>query len=135
MNALLERIRSDLDEVRQIVFARFGVPLLASRSPLRLTKLGRTVSVEIDASAWVDRVAGSLEASIEGKDAYEIQTFCFEYVEDTDQYSDEEQRSIRNTAFQRGLRASDVRSVLAIELRDQLLEKVGLEAPRAPDED
>ena len=50
VNALLERIRSDLDEVRQIVFARFGGRLLASRSPLRLTKLGKTVSVEIGAS-------------------------------------------------------------------------------------
>lgn len=135
VNSLLERIREDLDELRRIVFAKFGIPLVSSQSPLQLTKLGKTVSQEIGARKWVERVADGLSSQTEASDAYEIQTFCFEYVERLDQYLDEERRAIRQTAFQRGLKAKEVRRVLAIELRDELLERAGLDAPKAPDEE
>ncbi len=69
----LERIGKELTELRQIVFSRFGIPLVISKSPLRLTELGKTVSEEITAQAWVERVANTLNEKVEGKDAYEIQ--------------------------------------------------------------
>jgi len=135
VNTLLEQIRNDLDELRHIMFDRLGIPLIVSKSPLRLTKLGRTVSVEVGASAWVARVTPVLKDQIEGKDAYEIQDLCFGYVENTNQYLDDERRAIQSTAYHRGLEAKEIRRVLAIELRDQLLKEAGLEAPVAPDED
>ncbi len=125
----LERIGKELAELRQIVFTRFGIPLVFSKNPLQLTEHGKTVSEEITARAWVERVAGALNEEVEGKDAYEIQDFCFKYVENTDQYNDEERQAIRDTAYKRGIKAEDVLQVLAIELRDKLLKYTGLETP------
>lgn len=109
VNTLLSGIRKDLDELRKIVFAKFSVPLVVPQSPFRLTKLGKTVSQEIGAAAWVERVAESLAGQTKGRDAYEIQTICFDHAEDLDQYLDKELRVIRQTAFQRGLKTREVR--------------------------
>jgi len=130
----LERIGKELAELRQTVFSRFGIPLVISKSPLRLTELGKTVSEELAAQAWVESVANTLNEKVKGKDAYEIQDFCFEYVENTDQYSNEERQAIWNTTYKRGIKAEDVRQVLAIELRDKLLKNAELEAPEESQE-
>ncbi|MCY4673252.1 MAG: hypothetical protein OXD43_05725 [Bacteroidetes bacterium] len=124
----LERIGEELTELRKIVFSRFGNSVISSDSPLRLTAFGETISREITAQAWVERVADSLYEDIKGMDAYEIQVFCFEYVESTDEYSNEEQKAIRHAAYKRGIKTKDIRQVLAIELRDKLLKNAGLEA-------
>lgn len=134
VDTLLEKIEKDLFDLRQIVFARLGIPLVISKSPLRLTEFGKSVSEEIGALSWIERVSNTLKEEVKGMDAYGIQDFCFEYVENTDQYNDEEQRAIRNSAYKRGIKAKDVRRVLAIELRDKLLENAGLEAPEESQE-
>ena len=130
----LERIGTELAELRRIVFDRLDIPLVISQSPLRLTELGKTVSEEIASQAWVEKVADSLNEKVRGKDAYEIRAFCFKYVESIDQYSKEEQQVIRNTAYERGIKAKDLRQVLAIELRDKLLKNAGLEVPEESQE-
>ena len=71
---------------------------------------------------------------VQGKDAYEVQNFCLEYVESADLDSVAEQRAIHKAAGQPGLGANDIRCVLAIVLRDKLLQEAGLEAPEAPHE-
>lgn len=122
-------IRDDFSDLRKIIFERQGTTRYTSKSPLQLTDEGESVSEEIGALRWIEKILDSLEAKIKGKDAYEIQDFCFEYVEDANRYTDEEQRAIRNSAYKRGIKTGDVRRVLAIELRDKLLEHAGLEAP------
>ena len=63
-------------------------------------------------------------------DAYGIQDFCFEYVDrDENQYSPEEEKVIRDSAFKRGISTYYIRQVLAVKLRDSLLKEAGLEAP------
>ncbi len=122
----IETNSTAINQLRQIVFTRLNIPSVTSESPLRLSELGKTLSEEIDAGAWVERIADQLKVSVAGKDAYEIQSFCFDYVENTDQYSDQERRIIHKVAYQRGIMAEEIRRVLAIELRDKLLEHTGL---------
>ena len=122
----IETNSTAINQLRQIVFTRFNIPSVTSESPLRLSELGKTLSEEIDAEAWVERIADQLKVNVAGKDAYEIQSFCFDYVENTDQYSDQERRIIHKVAYQRGIMAEEIRRVLAIELRDKLLEHTGL---------
>ncbi|MCY4674128.1 MAG: hypothetical protein OXD43_10265 [Bacteroidetes bacterium] len=98
----LERMGKELTELRKIVFSIFGIPIISSDSPLRLTAFGETISKEIAAQAWVERVADSLNEEIKGMDAYEIQVYYFKYVESTNEYSNEEQQAIRNAAYKRG---------------------------------
>ena len=89
----------------------FGREVIRAESPLRLTDFGESISEEIAAREWVNKVSESLIDKIEGKDAYEIQVFCFEYAGDIDNYSDDEQREIRDSAHKRGIKASDIRRV------------------------
>lgn len=107
----------------------FGREVIRAESPLRRTNFGESISEEIAAREWVNKVSESLIDKIEGKDAYEIQVFCFEYAGDIDNYSDDEQREIRDSAYKRGIKASDIRRVITIELQDELLKSAGLEAP------
>ena len=108
--------------------------MFASSNPLRLTEIGKIISKEIAAPARVDRVSDTLLDQVKGKDAYEVQNFCLEYVESADRDSAAEQHAVHNAAGQLGLGAKDIRRVLAIELRDKLLREPGLEAPEGPNE-
>ena len=130
----LERNANELNQLRQIVFAHLGVPVIITDSPLRLLEFGKSVSEDIAASEWAEKLAGTLKETVEGKDAYEIQTFCFEYLKNPDQYSNEERKTIHNAAYKRGIMAEEVRRVLAIELRDRLLKNAGLEVQKESQE-
>ncbi|MCY3599851.1 MAG: hypothetical protein OXN85_07760 [Gemmatimonadetes bacterium] len=122
----MEEIRKKIDQI----FSRLDrlTPVSAGQSPVRLTDLGKRISQELDASAWAGRLAVPLEKHLAGKDAYEIQVFCFDHVEQVE-YSDEEQKTIRRSAYNHGIDTWEVRRVLAIELRDKLLAIAGLVAP------
>ena len=146
VNAFMETTEKQLSDLDKRVFrlderffyfsnaisAKLGIPLYyETKSPIVLTKAGKELAKEIEAQEWVDKVSGILKEKVTGLDAYGIEVFCFEYVddEDQDQYSDEEEKVIRASAYKRGIRAFDVRRVLAIELRDRLLKEAGLEDP------
>ena len=134
VEALSSRIVKEISELRHIVLSSPGRPRVASSNPLRLTAIGKIISKEIAAPAWVDRVSDTLLDQVQGKDAYEVQNFCLEYVESADLDSAAEQRAIHNAAGQPELGANDIRRVLAIELRDKLLREAGLEAPEGSHE-
>lgn len=127
VNQFMETVTKEITELRQLWFGFFGRPTITPGSPLTLTDFGKEISREAGAKDWVARVAGSLE--VHDRDPYEIQTLCFQYAEDTGHYLDEELRVVRKIAYQRGLKTTEVRRVLAIELRDHLLELVGKEPP------
>ena len=110
----------------------FGHAVIRAESPLRLTEFRKSISEEIAARGWADKMSQILRDKVEHKNAYEIQLFCFDYVETNAEYSEEEQHAIHDSAYERGIEASDVRRVLAIELRDRLLEYVSLDAPEEP---
>lgn len=144
VNAFMETTEKQLSDLDKRVFrlderffyfsnaisAKLGIPLYyETKSPIVLTKAGKELAKEIEAQEWVDKVSGILKEKVTGLDAYGIEVFCFEYVDDEDQYSDEEEKVIRASAYKRGIRAFDVRRVLAIELRDRLLKEAGLEDP------
>lgn len=125
----LSDLRKSFASLCNQLSAIFRMPLVFGQSPLGLSERGKSVSKEIGAQAWVDKVAVTLEEKVKGMDAYGIQMFCFKYVEDENQYTEEEERIIRASAYKRGDKVSDIRQVLAIELRDRLLKEAGLEAP------
>ena len=125
----LKKIQRELDTVRQIMAAYFGKPLFVPKSPIQLTEYGETVSKEIDAAKWVERIAPTLEDRVRSMDAYEIQDFCFEYAKGTDHYHGGERTVIRDVAYRYGLEVNAVHRVLAIKLRNRLLKLVGKDAP------
>ena len=126
LSSLEDKFMSLCNELSAIL----GCRLYKSESPIVLTEQGEILAKEIKAKEWIDRVSVTLQNDIKGLDAYGIQNFCFEYVEkDENQYSEEEKKMIRASAYKRGISTGDVRRVLAIELRDRLLKEARLEAP------
>ena len=124
----MKEIRGKVDEILRRV-----PPLLpmSSTSPLQLNDLGKEISAELGGAAWAERHLKIVAAKVKDFDAYEIQEHCFDYVKG-EVFSDEEKSAIRRSAFNRGFGREIIRQVLAIELRNRLLDLANLEAPSDP---
>ena len=123
--------RLDRMEGRLLGAIRSILPIgdvIASRSPITLTRLGAEVAEDMEAEAWAEKLAAELGGTA-GTRNFEIQEFAFEYVEREGVFQPKERDRIREVGYNRGLRTYAVRRVLAIKLRDRLLEQAGLEAP------
>ena len=128
---LLSEVR---DDVKRLLRRTPG-GTVAGRSRLGLTDLGKKVSRKIAGAEWARRLAPDLKEQLAGKAAYEIQAACMEYAR-TLELSGDEKTLVLEVAFEHGLAESDVREVVAIELRDRLLKLAEPEAPdEAPDAD
>lgn len=99
-------------------------------SPIRLNDLGKEISQELGAAEWAKNEADNLIPRVRGKEPYEIQEYCFEYVTMKGFAASEEgMKQVQNSAYNHGLDVGQVLRVIGIELRDVLLERVGLQAP------
>lgn len=119
----LRRVRKRVDAL----FEAFGRQTIGAESPVRLTEFGQELSKKLKATAWAVRTADSVRGEVEGKEAWEIQDFCFTYSKE--KLSDERERDVKRVAYEAGIEDVKVRNVLAVELRDQLLNLLGLDAP------
>ena len=122
----LSLVEKQVSNFYKFLLSVFTPNTTSTQSPVQLNEL---VSEDINAKTWADKVSGTLKEKIKDKDAYEIQVFCFEYVESPDLFNAEEQRTIRDSAYNRGVNAFDVRRFFAIELRNSLLKEQRLEVP------
>lgn len=118
-------MRADINEIREDIkklLRRSGSAAVDSDSPLRLTEVGDAIAAKLDATSWAQRTAARVGDRVEGKRPYEIQEFCLEYV-DSEEFrpSEEFTVAIRTCAYDHGLDEDQVRFVLAIVLRDELL--------------
>ena len=123
-------IREELKEIRDDVkkiFERLPAKATASLSPVRLTDLGKKVSKEIKASNWVEKVIHLAIPQVKGKDHYDIQEFCFEYVEQESVLTEKMNERVKFSAYDNGIEKRQVLRVLAIELRDALFEQLKMD--------
>ena len=105
------------------ILDRLPPTTIARSSPLTLTSLGRHVSQALDARGWAEQTAPTLADRTKGQDPYTIQEACFTYVADEFQPDAGMEAKIRACAFENGIEREQVVRVLAVELRDQLLER------------
>ena len=127
-----KRFREVVDEIREDIkriFRRLPPVAVAERSPLGLTDLGQAISKDVEGVAWAIRTAPGLEERIRGMEAFEIQRLCFDHVAEPTSFGDAMTRAIQKCAYERGLKEEQVLRVLAIELRDKLLELAGMAVP------
>lgn len=128
----VKEIKADIKEIQgQIreIFKRLPPVEITGLSPLGLTDFGRDISKSVGGVAWATRTAPSLKNRVKDLEAFEIQQFCFDHTAASDTFDDEMNRAIEKSAYEVGAKREQVLRVLAIELRDKLLELVGLEAP------
>ncbi|MDE2736999.1 MAG: hypothetical protein OXI72_21570 [Gemmatimonadota bacterium] len=122
------------DKVNQIV-GKLSSPTMQSSSPLNLTDLGQSVSIELDAKEWASEKSKQVQNLVQGSRPYKIQRFCFDAVKrgnkealglPSDFIDDDMNAKIEDCAFNRGLSLQNIQDVLAIELRDAVLDLEGI---------
>ncbi len=126
VDEMLREINRKLDRNRR------SPPVIEQGSRLRLTELGEAVSAELGAGALADVLVPHLLHRVKGKSEYEIHEFCMDYAQRRNvKFSPHTRFWAEQVAFNNGLALEDVLEVLAIVLRDMLLEKA--ELPEAPE--
>ena len=114
----MDEVRDDIKEILQ----RLPPPRpVTGGSPLTLTDLGRKISERLGAGKLADSLVPLLREQADGKDPYEIQELCFDYVRNTYTPPPHVEALIRMCAFDNALKREQVLDVLAVELRDRFL--------------
>ncbi|MCY4129513.1 MAG: hypothetical protein OXG15_09785 [Gammaproteobacteria bacterium] len=116
----MEEIRNDIKEI----FIRLPAKPLSETSQLALTDKGRKMLAEIEGERWALELATTLTGKVDDMDEYQIQEFCFGFVGSLD-LTDEQDARIRKCAYENASDKEETLIVLAVELRDVLLEKIG----------
>lgn len=118
VSKFMSEIRDELKEISQ----KLPKSSVYSGSPLRLTELGETISDDLKIRAWAEKTALKVVSQTEGKDLYQIQNFCIDFVEKR-KYNPPKGflKALRNSAYHKGVPIKTIEKVLAIELRDELL--------------
>ena len=122
LEGFMEEIRNDIKKI----FERLPSSTTGGHSPIQLTDLGKKVSEEIQASIWAEQSAPTLAAQNRGKGHYDIQEFCLKYVQGKSALSDEMDRRVKSSAYNNGIDKEQVLRVLAVELRNALLELLNM---------
>ena len=120
-NTAIVEIRRNLSRVLLMLFP--GDSAFEGASPLRLTDMGKAIADELDVDAWVQKTVPTIRERVRGEPPDAIEEICFEFII----YGDEFQpgtdllNKIRASAYQHGIAKEQVRGVLAIVLRDELI--------------
>ncbi len=122
-----KRFMKEMREVGRTIMGILLDSVVSRGSPLQLTPLGETISKNLDAPEWAKREAGRTDPEVLTRGEYAIQEYCFDRVGRSSTFSDRREKLIAAVAFRHGVSTYHIRRVLAIELRDRLLEKAGLQ--------
>ena len=116
----MAEVRDDIKEILK----RLPPVVTTKSSPIRLTELGKSISNELEALTWAKQTATLLQNRVVGKHPYEIQNFCFDYVAKESVLPEGMNEKIKSCAYENGITTEQVLEVLAVELRDELLERM-----------
>ena len=116
-NEFMKEIRDDVKKILD----RLPSQAVSSGSPLQLTELGRTISARIGGLSIAEELAAKMREQAGGKQAYEIQEICFDYVLKRYEPPEEQEALIKECAYENGIDLEQVMKVIAVELRDFLL--------------
>ncbi len=127
----MEEIRTNIKSIQEDIKKIFHLipAVISSESPLKLTDLGRSISSDVNADKWAAEKAVGLVDKFLDKHPYEIQEFCFEFVEEESNYSPEMISKMKMSSYNHGIEMKHVKRALAVELRDVLLKKLNLDPP------
>ena len=123
VNTTLKNFGESLSEIKirlNEIFNRLPVPGTAHHtSPLSLNKLGQEVAKEMGVERWASEMAPSLLTEVQGMEPFQIDEFSLNYTQS--RLTDQWEKIVATTAYNRGLSRGDVHAVLHITLRDELI--------------
>lgn len=125
--SFMEQTKDDIQDLTTkvgIILGRTHVSTQAVKgeSPLGLTEYGETISNEIEGKLWADELTQELFIEADGKEPYEIQELAYSFVFNSLNPTIDQEDTISKVAFQHGIPRETVLEVLAIELRNSLLD-------------
>ena len=118
-NEFMKEIREKIDSILDRLPPR---RIFAQASPLQLTKFGKDISACADGRNLGEELANKLVQQVGGKEAYEIQEFSEKYMKETFDPTPDQFTRFGKCAYEHGIKYEQVLEVIAIELRDKLLE-------------
>ena len=120
--AFMAEIREKLDRILE----RLPPPATVQPgSPVQLTGFGEKISTGLAVKAWAAGEAPELADRACGKQPFEIFELCLDHVERRFAEDEALQRTMRAGAYEHGTEVEQVRKVYEVELRDELLRRVG----------
>lgn len=122
----MSEIREDIEGIRtkiEDVLRRLPPPpLITGKSPLSLTEFGEEIAGELDAENWANDLAYDIWEDVQEMKDYEVHEYCFDRVR-SDDFTGDMRDTIKEVAYENGINTDGVYDVLAIVLRDTILEK------------
>ena len=121
----LKTTLANIEEYLRRLFERgLQERMVVSRSPVNLNEFGEAVSEHLGAKDWAQKEASGLQSKFKGQEPFEIYEAVQQYVQDDKRFSPEFLRKIRETAYEKNVEIIQIRVVLAIELRDALVNRL-----------
>lgn len=117
------KIFGRLDNLDQSV-ARLDQSIAGANSPLNLTEYGLKLAGQLKAEEWARLLAPDLEGSVAGKQAFQVNEFCKEH---TKTLTINNSPDVFALSYKHGITEENMRGVLALVLRDELLDRLGIE--------
>lgn len=124
-------VREFMDEIRgdiKKILERLPAVPIAAGSPVQLTDYGREIARKVRAKEWAVEVAPTLLPEVQGQKPFQVDQFSRTYVHaDAFDKMDMKWRELVETcAYELGIDRTGVLDVLYVELRDELLRRLGL---------
>lgn len=111
-------------EMRTDIKGFSSIQVVEKNSPLRLTEAGHSISEALDVKEWATLTAQDVVPKLRWSHPYDIQVFCMDYVDDPSNFDTEFMDRLKYYAYEESLSMSQIRDVLAIELRDAILKEL-----------
>ena len=106
-----------------------GSSATETNSPLTLSKLGRKISKDLDLEVIAHKLADDLKEQAIGLEDYQIHELSIDFAHNKFVPASEVDQSIRRYSYQECIFREIIMEVLALVLRDKLLEQNGLSVP------
>lgn len=134
MEAHMDEVRRDLSFLKGSidVFRKDSPALAKSHSPVSLTDIGMTISIELGAETIIarnwDKIFADLEKNICNKNAYDIQQYCLEMVavEPERFIGIADLNTLKEYAYKKGNSLQYYSPIFGILIRDKYLQLKGI---------
>ena len=120
----LKKSNANIEHYLRRLFEHFVKRVVEGHSPVQLNELGKAVSEHLGAKDWARQEASKLQPQFKGQEAFEIYETVQLYVQDDSRFSEDFQRKMRKTAYEKNVEMIHIQAVLAIELRDALVDRL-----------
>lgn len=126
VNTDRKTFRDFMNEVRgdiKKILNRLPASTIQRGSPLMLNELGKKVAECLEAHEMVNSIFDDAYQNAQGKPAFDVQQMCFDYVLKDWEPPDNFTERIKDCAYKHGIDRKQTMNVIAIQLRDRILEK------------